>query len=67
LECLPRECAILNVPPLGMILRPGAIIARVVAGESLTSSNGKNLTVRGQRLMTALRDMYEFESAGSSS
>jgi hypothetical protein len=63
LECGPGECAIVNLPRPGTLVHPGAILARLVTPESLTTPQGTTLTHHGHRLVQALRPRYCFDTA----
>ncbi|GAA2814284.1 ATP-grasp domain-containing protein [Kitasatospora sp. CM 4170] len=65
LECGPEETVLVNLPPAGTVLHPGAVLARLVARRSLTAPDGRALTTRGRALVEALHRLYSFGEPGT--
>ncbi|WP_406199799.1 ATP-grasp domain-containing protein [Kitasatospora sp. NBC_01560] len=60
LECGPDETVLVNLPPAGALLHPGAVLARLVTRRSLTAPDGRTLTAHGRALVDALHRLHSF-------
>jgi ATP-grasp domain-containing protein len=54
LDCGPDEVVISDLPGASVALEPGAVLARLVTRQSLTTSNGQALTPEATALLAAL-------------
>lgn len=61
LECGADECVLVNVPPSGTVVHPGAILGRLVTHRSLTGPDGSTPTPYGRRVLAALPALHTFE------
>jgi hypothetical protein len=62
LECGPGDCVLVNVPPPGTVLYPGATLARVVTRRTLTSTDGTTLNNHGRQVIHALHTLYTYDT-----
>ncbi|MFB7615328.1 ATP-grasp domain-containing protein [Kitasatospora sp. NPDC056181] len=65
LECGPGETVLVNLPPAGTLVRPGAVLARLVTRSPLTAPDGRTLTAGGRGLVDALHRLYSFGVSGT--
>lgn len=54
LDCGPDEVVIADLPGEGIVLEPGAVLARVVTRRSLTTPDGQSLNAAGSAVLSAL-------------
>lgn len=57
LDCGIDEVVVTDVPPPGVLLRPGAALGRLVTRMSLVGPNGRCLSLEGMRLIEDFRRM----------
>ncbi|GAA2830909.1 hypothetical protein GCM10010441_64300 [Kitasatospora paracochleata] len=61
LECGEDDCVVLQVPPVGTLVRPGTVLARLVCRRPLTTPDGRELAPDGRQLVDALYARFAVE------